>query len=55
VVVAQVGPGAVRRLAERGIQAFMIPDFIDSALRRLIDSGALSKPAPSGPATRRWL
>lgn len=55
VVVAQVGRGAVQRLAERGIQAFMIPDFIDSALRRLIASGALNKADESGRVTRRWL
>jgi predicted Fe-Mo cluster-binding NifX family protein len=41
VVSAQIGYGAIQRLAARGIQAYVIPDFIDSALQRLIRSGAL--------------
>jgi len=52
VLCAQIGGGAVARLAERGIQAFVIPDFIESALRRLIASGALDQPARPG---KRWL
>jgi hypothetical protein len=39
-------------LAERGIQAFVIPDFIDQALTRLLDSGALNEPVR---AHKRWL
>jgi len=52
VISAQIGPGAVARLAERDIQAFVIPDFIESALERLIDSGALNKPVLP---RKRWL
>lgn len=52
VISAQVGVGAVVRLAERGIQAFVIPDFIESALGRLIDSGALDEPVQP---KKRWL
>jgi predicted Fe-Mo cluster-binding NifX family protein len=52
VVSAQIGQGAVVRLAERGIQAFVIPDFIDQALTRLLDSGALNEPVR---AHKRWL
>ena len=36
VVIAQIGPGAVEKLSARGVLAFVIPDFIESALRRLI-------------------
>ncbi len=51
-VSAQIGTAAAARLAERGIQAFIIPDFIDSALQRLVKSGALAEPVrPS----KRWL
>mgnify|MGYP001809847958 CR=1 FL=1 len=52
VLCAQIGGGAVARLAERGIQAFVIPDFIESALERLIASNVLDQPVrPS----KRWL
>ena len=44
VVAAQIGYGAVQRLAVRNIQAYIIPDFIDSALKRLAGSGALNIP-----------
>lgn len=44
VVAAQIGYGAVQRLAVRNIQAYIIPDFIDSALKRLAGSGALKIP-----------
>ena len=43
VIAARIGDGAASRLAARGIQAFMIPDFIDHALKRLIASGYLSQ------------
>ncbi|MDR3435077.1 NifB/NifX family molybdenum-iron cluster-binding protein [Telmatospirillum sp.] len=52
VVSAQIGQGAVARLAERGIQAFVIPDFIDRALTRLVQSGALEEPVRPH---KRWL
>ena len=52
VVSAQIGRGAVAHLAERGIQAFVIPDFIDLALKRLVESGALTKPPRY---VKRWL
>lgn len=52
VICAQIGRGAVVRLAERGIQAFVIPDFISSALTRLIASGALDEPVR---LNKRWL
>jgi len=52
VVSAQIGQGAVARLAERGIQAFVIPDFIDQALTRLVNSGALDEPVRPN---KRWL
>ena len=45
VLVARIGPGAAQRLAERGISAFVAPNFIDAALRRLISSGALQSAA----------
>lgn len=35
VVVARIGPGAERVLAERGIKALTIPDFIDEALKQI--------------------
>lgn len=55
VVVAQVGPGAVEKLSKRGIHAFVIPDFIDSALRRLISSDRLAEPAEPGESHFKWL
>ncbi len=36
IVVSQIGPGAFERLARHGLQAYVIPDFIDDALQQLI-------------------
>lgn len=52
VISAQIGAAAAKRLSERGIQAFIIPDFVDSALARLIRSGALFEPVRPN---KRWL
>lgn len=41
VLVSRIGPGAIEALAARGIEAYVIPDFIDEALKRLISSGEL--------------
>lgn len=41
VLVARIGLGAVRHLKARGILAYIVPDFIDSALQRLLESGTL--------------
>lgn len=41
VLAARIGPGAVGKLAERGVLAFVIPGFIDDSLKRLIASGQL--------------
>ncbi len=35
VLVARIGPGAEQVLAEHGIRALTIPDFIDEALKQL--------------------
>jgi predicted Fe-Mo cluster-binding NifX family protein len=55
VVVAQIGRGAVERLSNHGVHAYVIPDFIDSALRRLIASGRLAEPIVPGDANFKWL
>jgi predicted Fe-Mo cluster-binding NifX family protein len=55
VVVAQIGQGAVQQLSNRGIQAFVIPDFIDSALRRLKASGRLAELVAPGEDQFKWL
>ncbi len=55
VVVAQIGRGAVERLSNRGVHAYVIPDFIDSALRRLIASGRLAEPIEPDNTDFRWL
>jgi nitrogen fixation protein NifX len=55
VVVAQIGPGAVEKLSNRGIHAFVIPGFIDSALRRLIASGRLAEAVQLGENRFKWL
>jgi predicted Fe-Mo cluster-binding NifX family protein len=55
VVVAQIGRGAVEKLSSRGIQAFVIPDFIDSALRRLKASGRLAELVAPGEGQFKWL
>ncbi len=36
IVVSQIGPGAIDALVLKGIKAYVIPDFIDVALKRLI-------------------
>lgn len=36
VLVSQIGPGAAQTLLARGIQPYVIPDFIEDALNRLI-------------------
>ena len=41
VLVAKIGPGALDRLQSHGIQAYVIPDFIDDALYALISSDKL--------------
>lgn len=38
VIVSQIGPGAVARLRSAGIEAWVIPDFIDEVLERLVQS-----------------
>lgn len=55
VVVAQIGPGAVEKLSHRGVLAFVIPGFIDSALQRLIASGQLNESVNPGERNFRWL
>ena len=55
VVVAQIGPGAVEKLSRQGILAFVIPDFIESALKRLIASGRLHETVTPGETRFRWL
>jgi predicted Fe-Mo cluster-binding NifX family protein len=55
VVVARIGQGAVQQLSNRGIQAFVIPDFIDSALRRLKASGRLAELVAPGEDQFKWL
>lgn len=41
ILVSQIGPGAMEALALKGIKSYVIPDFIDEALNRLISSGKL--------------
>jgi predicted Fe-Mo cluster-binding NifX family protein len=41
VLVARIGPGALSGLQSQGIQAQVIPDFIDAALQALIASSKL--------------
>jgi len=41
VLVAKIGPGALDGLQSQGIQAQVIPDFIDAALQALIASNKL--------------
>jgi nitrogen fixation protein NifX len=55
VIVAQIGRGAVEKLSRRGIQAFVIPDFIDSALQRLMASGRLAESVAQGEDRFKWL
>jgi predicted Fe-Mo cluster-binding NifX family protein len=55
VVVAQIGRAAVERLANRGVHAFVIPDFIDSALQRLKASGRLAELVTPGEGQFKWL
>jgi predicted Fe-Mo cluster-binding NifX family protein len=55
VVVAQIGRAAVEKLSSRGVRAFVIPDFIDSALQRLKASGRLDEPVTPGEGQFKWL
>jgi predicted Fe-Mo cluster-binding NifX family protein len=55
VVVARIGPAAVEKLSRRGIQAFVIPDFIDSAMQRLMASGRLAESAAPEENRFKWL
>lgn len=55
VVVAQIGPGAVEKLSKHGIQAFVIPDFVDSAMRRLMASGRLAESVVQEENRFKWL
>jgi predicted Fe-Mo cluster-binding NifX family protein len=55
VVIARIGSAAVEKLSARGIQAFVIPDFIDSALQRLMASGRLAEPVSSQENHFQWL
>jgi predicted Fe-Mo cluster-binding NifX family protein len=55
VVVARIGQGAVQQLSNQGIQTFVIPDFIDSALRRLKASGRLAELVVPGEDQFKWL
>lgn len=36
VLVSQIGPGAVLALASKGIKPRVLPDFIDDALKNLL-------------------
>lgn len=36
VLVSQIGPGAIRALSSKGIRSSVLPDFIDDALKSLI-------------------
>lgn len=36
VLASQIGPGAAKFLLSRGIQPYVLPDFIEDALKRLI-------------------
>ncbi|MDR3516694.1 MAG: NifB/NifX family molybdenum-iron cluster-binding protein [Azospirillaceae bacterium] len=53
VLVARIGPAAERRLAARGIEAFMVPTFIDRAMQRLAASGMLERTTPGVAANFR--
>jgi predicted Fe-Mo cluster-binding NifX family protein len=55
VLVARIGAGAVGRLSNLGVHAVVAPDYIDSALRRLISSGLLGAPARPGESDFQWL
>ncbi len=43
VLVARIGPGALGKLQSRGIKAYVLPQFIDDALRTLISSARLGQ------------
>ena len=55
VVVARIGRAAVEKLSRRGIQAFVIPDFFDSALQRLMASGRLAESVSPEEKYFKWL
>lgn len=41
VLVSQIGLGAAQLLKSRGITPYVIPDFIDEALKKLISAGKI--------------
>jgi len=41
VLISQIGPGAVEALALKGVRSFVLPDFIEDAIKKLILSGKL--------------
>ncbi|MGD0154067.1 MAG: NifB/NifX family molybdenum-iron cluster-binding protein [Thermacetogeniaceae bacterium] len=41
VLVAKIGPGALEKLQLQGVKAYVVPQFIDDALRTLISSDKL--------------
>jgi predicted Fe-Mo cluster-binding NifX family protein len=55
VVVARIGPAAVEKLSRLGIQAFVIPDFIDSAMQRLMASGQLADSVAPEENRFKWI
>ncbi|MDS1030214.1 NifB/NifX family molybdenum-iron cluster-binding protein [Bacillota bacterium LX-D] len=38
VLVSQIGPGAERKLQAKGMRSYSVPDFIEDALTKLIQS-----------------
>lgn len=55
VVAARIGPPIVARLSREGIHAFVIPGFIDDALRRLLASGQLNAPVDPARESFQWI
>lgn len=43
VLCSKIGPGAERKLQERGVTAFQIPHFIDEAIKKLIEYTSRTK------------
>ena len=41
VVASRIGPGAAAVLLDRGIRAYVVADFVEDALRKLLGSGKL--------------
>lgn len=47
VLASQIGPGAIDALVARGVRPYVLPDFIEDALKRVIPyEGALKKLTP---------